>query len=64
MDSILNKYNWDKGAIHDNLYVNIYIPVWEDEMAVLDMINQARVSEGKKAIAYSPEWRAFAQFKR
>lgn len=63
LNRILELYNWDKDALHDNLYGNFNITRWQEEMKLLELVSDAREAEGLNRLNYDPNLRALAQIK-
>ena len=60
---VLDKYSWDKGMIHDNLYGNYNMPIWQDELEILRLANEERAKVGVNPVEYDPDLQALARIK-
>ncbi len=60
---ILDKYNWNTEAIHNNLYANYHQYFWNQEEKLLELVNAERIENGLTSLKHNPDIDAMCHIK-
>lgn len=60
---ILDMYDWNMENIHDNLYANYYMYMWQQETELLNLVNNERKEKEINTLEYNADLHALAEIK-
>lgn len=63
LTKILDTYQWDMDVISDNLYGNYKQFFWEQDEALMELVNEARIAGGVQPVVYNADLQAICEVK-